>query len=179
VATVRLRTAGTARAAGKPSLQSPPSASIIAERMLWWHWLVIGFLLIGLELVAAGNFFVIFFGAGALVVGFLDLLGIAGPLWLQWLLFSCFSVVALLLFRDPLLRRLGGVRTAGTDVDAIPGEHGHAMDDIACGATGHVELRGATWTAKNVGTEALGRGDRCKVVTLDGLTLSVERDPME
>lgn len=147
--------------------------------MLWWEWIVIGFLLVGLELVVAGNFFIIFFGAGAILVGLLGLVGLAGPQWLQWLLFSCFSVVFLMLFRDPLLRRLGGVRATGADVDAIPGEHARATDDMAPGATGHVELRGATWSAKNVGPHAVGRGDRCRVVTLDGLTLSVERDPSE
>jgi membrane protein implicated in regulation of membrane protease activity len=147
--------------------------------MPWWLWVVVGFLLIGLELAVAGNFFVIFFGAGALIVGLLGLVGLSGPQWLQWLLFSCFSVISLLLFRDPLLRRLGGLRTAGIEIDAIPGEHGHAMADIGAGATGQVELRGATWSAQNVGADALQRGDRCRVVRLDGLTLSVVRDPSE
>lgn len=144
--------------------------------MLWWHWVVIGFVLVGLELVVVGNFFIIFFGVGAILVGLLDLVGLEGPQWFQWLLFSCLSVVCLMLFRDPLLRRLGGVRTAGSEVDAIPGEQAHATDEIAPGGTGHVELRGATWTARNVGASALGRGDPCRVVTLDGLTLCVERD---
>ena len=146
--------------------------------MLWWHWVVIGFILVGLELLVAGNFFIIFFGVGAVVVGLLGLVGLAGPQWLQWLLFSFLSVVSLLLFRDPLLRRLGG-RTGGAEVDAIPGEHGRAMGDISPGATGQVELRGAAWSARNAGPQVVGRGERCRVLALDGLTLVVERDPSE
>ena len=72
--------------------------------MYWWLWLVLGLLLLGLEALTPGGFYVLFFGVGALVVGTLVGLGASGPVWLQWLLFSAISVVSLLLFRPYLLR---------------------------------------------------------------------------
>ena len=63
--------------------------------MVWWHWMVLGLFLTALELVAPGSFFIIFFGVAALLVGLLDLWGLAGPVWVQWLLFAIISVAAL------------------------------------------------------------------------------------
>ena len=37
--------------------------------MEWWHWLVVALLLVGVEMVTAGSFFVIFFAVGALLTG--------------------------------------------------------------------------------------------------------------
>ena len=60
--------------------------------MLWWHWLVVGLLLMLGELVTPGGFYIIFFGIGAVLVGLLASVGAAGPTWTQVLLFSLFSV---------------------------------------------------------------------------------------
>ena len=49
--------------------------------ILWWHWLVLGLLLVVVELVSAGGFYIIFFGVGALIVGLLSASGAAGPGW--------------------------------------------------------------------------------------------------
>ena len=51
--------------------------------ILWWHWLVLGLLLVLAELAASGGFYIIFFGIGALVVGLLASAGLAGPVWMQ------------------------------------------------------------------------------------------------
>ena len=74
--------------------------------MLWWHWAVLGLALAGLEILTPGGFYLIFFGLGGLAVAVLALLGVAGPLWFQLLLFSLFSIVSLGFFRNPLLRMM-------------------------------------------------------------------------
>ena len=73
--------------------------------MSWWLWVVIGILLVGIELLSPGGFYVIFFGLAALLVGALRGLGLADPAWLQWLLFSVLAVGSLLLFRQRLVKR--------------------------------------------------------------------------
>lgn len=143
--------------------------------MLWWYWLLLGLLLIGLEMASAGGFYVIFFGAAAVIVAPLVALGIAGPAWMQWLLFSVLSVVSLLLFRNPVMRRMN-LNVGAADIDTLAGEAGSALTDIAAGATGHVELRGATWTARNAGPTPLSKGDRCVVVKAERLTLLVRAE---
>jgi inner membrane protein len=141
--------------------------------MVWWHWMVLGLFLAALELVTPGSFFIIFFGAAALVVGLLDLWGLAGPIWVQWLLFAILSVIALLLFRNPLLRLVRADQPNASLVDALITETAHALEDIAPDAFGRVELRGTAWSAKNVATQAIVKGQRCTVQRVDGLKLYV------
>jgi membrane protein implicated in regulation of membrane protease activity len=140
--------------------------------MLWWHWLVLGLVLAVLEMVSAGGFFIIFFGAGALVVGMFSAVGLAGPLWAQWLLFSVLSILSLVLFRDPLLRRVRA-STPPLPVDRLVGDVAIALDDLPIGKVGRAELRGSAWTAKNEGTTTISKGQRCKVQRVDGLTLHI------
>lgn len=138
----------------------------------WWHWMAAGLVLVVLELAAPGGFFVIFFGLAAIVVGALVFLGIGGPLWVQLLAFSVLSAVSLLLFRNPLMRRLKFDR--GTDdLDNLTGEPATALDDMAPAGAGRVELRGTSWRARNGGQAPIPRGSRVRVVAVDRLTVVV------
>jgi membrane protein implicated in regulation of membrane protease activity len=143
--------------------------------MTWWYWLVLGLVLIALEMASAGGFYIIFFGVAALIVGPLAYLGIAEPVWLQWLLFSALSVASLVFFRNPLMRKLN-LGAGSADLDTLAGETGTALDDIGAGGNGHVELRGTTWSARNTGSTPLARGHRCIVVRADKLTLLVKAE---
>lgn len=141
--------------------------------MLWWHWVAIGIVLAGLELVGPGGFFILFFGIGALVVGLMQLAGVAGPAWVQWLLFSAVAVVSLLVFRKPLLAWMRRFEKPHAPVDRLEGELARPVDDIPPGAVGRAELRGSVWSARNVSAGLLARGQRCVVQRVDGLTLSI------
>jgi inner membrane protein len=105
-------------------------------------------------------------------VGILAGLGLAGPAWMEWLLFSVVSVLTLAVFRRPLLARTRGQGSAPV-IDGVVGEVAVPLEDLAPGAVGKVELRGTTWTAQNDGPIALARGRRCRVTRVDGLTLGV------
>jgi membrane protein implicated in regulation of membrane protease activity len=147
--------------------------NLVHMEMLWWYWVALGMVLAIVEVVGPGGFFIIFFGAGALVVGLLSLVGVSGPLWVDWLLFSIGSVLSLLVFRKPLLtwmRRHEGVEHP---VDRIEGELAIPTEDIAPGAVGRAELRGSVWSARNIGSVPLTRGQRCVVARVDGFTLSL------
>lgn len=139
--------------------------------MTWWMWLVIGLLLMGLEVVTPGGFFLIFFGAGAVAVGILDYF-VPLSLTVQVLLFVGFSVVSLLLFRKPLRERFTRVEPKGT-VDSLVGEFAEALDEIPAGGLGKVELRGTSWSAHNLGASVIARAARCRVERVEGLTLHV------
>ena len=144
--------------------------------MIWWYWVVLGLLLAGLELATPGGFFLLFFGVGALLVGGLTMLGIGGPAWVQWLLFSVLSVAALVFFRAPLLRLMEARTPRTGDVDSLRGEVAVAMDGIPAGGMGRAQLRGTVWTARNLGTEPIMPGQRCLVTSVDGLTISIRRE---
>ena len=138
----------------------------------WWHWLAVGLVLVALEVSVASGFYILFFGVSAIVISVLSLLGIAGPLWIQFFLFSVLSVVSLLFFRSPLLRWMKLDR-ASPDIDSLVGEEGVALDDLPPGELARVELRGTVWSARNISAVALPKGNRCVVVRVDRLTLLV------
>lgn len=143
--------------------------------MVYWAWALLGLGLLVVEVATPGGFFFLFFGFSALLVALLVGLGWAGPAWMQWLLFSALSVVALALLRKPLQARLtpkDGARV----VDSMAGETAIAQDDIAIGAIGKAEMRGTTWSAKNAGAEAIAKGQRLKVDRVEGLMLHVHRE---
>jgi membrane protein implicated in regulation of membrane protease activity len=141
--------------------------------LLWWHWLVIGLVLVMAELATAGGFFVIFFGFAALIVGALAGFGVGGPMWTQLLTFSLLSVVLLLLFRTRLLKRVQHDPQA-PEVDSLIGEIGQLEGAIAPGQIGRIEVRGAAWSARNATTSEIPRGARCRIVRVNGLMLEVE-----
>ncbi len=139
----------------------------------WWHWLVLGLVLIALEMAASGGFYVIFFGIAALIIGLFALFGIAGPLSLQVLMFSVLSVAALLLFRRPLMRWMK-LDAVASEVDTLVGELAVPLDDMPPGGVGRAELRGTVWTARNRASGMIARGQRCTVVSVDRLTILIE-----
>lgn len=140
--------------------------------ILWWHWLVLGFVLVGLEATAVGGVYVVFFGVSAVVLALLSALGIAGPLWFQLSLFAILALVFVFVLRQPVIRWLKLDRTPG-DVDSLVGELAVPVEAIGAGEVGRAELRGAMWTARSAGAP-LARGQRCRVVRVDHLVIVIE-----
>jgi inner membrane protein len=140
--------------------------------MEWWIWLALGLILMVIELVTPSGFFVMFFGLGALSVGVLTRLGMGGPPWMEWLLFTVFSLVFVLLFRGRLQQRVQSSATG--NVDTLVGEIAVPREKIAPGGVGRVDLRGTTWTARNAAAVTIEPGRRCRVVSVDNLLLSVQ-----
>ncbi len=141
--------------------------------ILWWHWLVLGLVLVVSELATPGGFYIIFFGLGALTVGVLAGFDVAGPQWMQVLLFSIISIASIVLFRGRVLKMFQ-VDPQAPSVDILVGEVGVASEDLAPGAIGKVELRGTNWSARNTAQTFVARGARCRVMSVDGLTLNIK-----
>ena len=139
--------------------------------MVWWYWIVFGLALLAAEMTTPGGFYILFFGLSALLVGTMAGLGIVDLDWLQWLLFSVIAIGSLLVFRGPLMARMSRGHQAQANVDSMVGEVAIPLEPLASGATGKAELRGTTWTAKNVGPTDLRKDQRGKVKNVDGLTL--------
>jgi len=138
----------------------------------WWLWAALGLLLMAAELIVPTGFFVFFFGMGALVTGLATAIGLVQTLVPQALLLLVVSAASVALFRKPLMATFhkgGHVRK----VDSLAGETAVAIDAIAPGDVGKVELRGSTWSASNSGDAAIAAGARCRVESVEGLTLRV------
>lgn len=140
--------------------------------MAWWMWVVAGLVLLVGEILTPGGFYLVFFGAGALLVGLVKLAGLHPGLATEGLLFAAFSVAGLLIFRKPLLQRFRKL-TPTSDVDNLTCEIASAMEEIPGLGMGKVELRGTSWNARNLGEVPIPKSTRCRVERVDGLTLEV------
>ena len=142
--------------------------------ILWWHWLVLGLVLVVAEMATPGGFYIIFFGVGALVGRHPRRLrtGRAG-VDADCCCSPSISIMSLVLFRARLLQMLQPDPQAPT-VDRSWARSAVATEDLAPGAIGSVELRGAVVVgAQRRQRPFVTRGARCRVTRVDGLTLHV------
>lgn len=138
--------------------------------MSWWIWVLIAFAILALEMTAA-TLHVGFFAVGALFVAALVGFGLVLPLWAQLVIFTVVSLVAFFFLRPVLVKKLK--LDQKKVVDSLVGEQAVALEDIGVGGNGRAEMRGSTWSARNVGETALIRGQRCVVADVDNLLIHV------
>ena len=139
--------------------------------MEWWLWLAGGLALVVAELVTPSGFFILFFGLGALTVGALVGLGVVSSLGIELLLFTVFSVGYLLVLRNSLQTKIP--MPPSSNVDSLVGGLAIVQERLSPGVVGRVEVRGATWNARNTSDVTLSPGQRARVAAIDGLTLAV------
>ncbi len=141
--------------------------------MLGWQWLVMGMLLLGAEMfLIDAQFYLVFLGVAAVLVGGAVWSGLSLSTPEQFLLFAVLSVVALLLFRKQLYQKL---RQPDGDVpEALSvGDHVVLTDTLVPGQTSRVEYRGTTWLVRNVDTQSLS--GEVVISHVEGLTLLVKQ----
>ena len=135
--------------------------------------MIVGLVLLACEMITPGTFFFMFLGISGILTGLVFWIAPGLPGWAPWLLFSFFAAVSLAFFRKPLMEKFKLSGKHGHKVDSLIGETALALEDIAPGAIGKVELRGACWTACNAGPQAIQRAARPKVERVEGLTLYI------
>jgi len=143
--------------------------------MEWWQWMVVGGLLLGAELFGLeAQFYLLFIGLSAVLVGLADLVGLSMPLWAQVGLFGVFSLVFLYTFRKKMYEK---IRSPGEGFsDSYGGRSLTIKSELASGAEARLEYRGSAWTARNVGDATIAAGSRAKIRKVDGLTLHIEAE---
>ena len=143
--------------------------------MQWWAWITVGALLLGSELTFVNaQFYFVFIGSAALVVGFLDLAGAIPADWLQWSLFALIAIVSLVAFRRRFYERMR--RTLPVMNTSPKGEVVILPADLPPGEICRLEFRGSSWNVVNGGSTLIGAGARVRVARVDGLTLVVHGD---
>jgi membrane protein implicated in regulation of membrane protease activity len=138
--------------------------------MDWWIWTLIGFFFLALEFVST-TMHSAFFAAGAFLVAILVAAHAGGPLWVQLLVFTLFSLITLLLIRPYVVHKLK--LSVTKVVDTMVGEQATVMHDLPPAALGKAEMRGSTWNARNIGETLLSRGQRATVERVEGLVIFI------
>jgi inner membrane protein len=140
--------------------------------MQWWGWCILGVALLGVELLAVdAQFFLVFAGLAAVLVGLLGLVGLELPIAGQWLMFAVLAVSAMFTLRRPIYAKfmnkpLGNV---STDLD----QRVVLSQELAPGKTCRIEYRGSGWTALNIGDQPIPSGGAARIDSIDGVTLRV------
>ena len=143
--------------------------------MTWWSWMILGALLLGAEMFAIdAQFYLVFLGVSAALVGLAGLIGISLPEWAQWVSFAALALTFMFTFRKSLYAKIRG--DAKGFRNSLVGDSLTVDTQIAPGSDARVEHRGSDWTALNVGEAEIASGSRVKVVHVDGLTLHISAD---
>lgn len=144
--------------------------------MTWWAWMILGAVLFGAELFAIdAQFYLVFLGLSAAVVGLLALAGLESPEWVEWLVFAVLALVSMVTFRRSLYQKVRG-NVPGFR-EGVSGEYVVVPADLASGDHGRASFRGSDWTVVNEGPSAIPAGSRARIVRNEGLTLYVSADP--
>lgn len=141
--------------------------------LVFWHWLILGVVLIGAEALAPGTY-LLFPGIAAVLTGLLALVA-PGLAWEgQALVFAILTVAAAVAGRGIYAR----LRLAPTDEPAL-NRRGtvfigtiHTLDNPIRDGAGRLKLGDTTW---RIAGPDLPAGAKVKVVGVDSITLRVEQ----
>jgi len=146
--------------------------------MMWWGWIVLGLIMLGAEMfLIDAQFYLVFIGLSAIVVGLLGLLGMSMPDWGQWMLFAALSLASMFTFRKSLYLKVRGT-APGFDA-GVDGETLQIPVDLAPGDQGRASHRGTQWTVRNVGSGPIAAGERVNILKTEGLILHVSKGPAD
>ena len=144
--------------------------------MPWWAWLVLAIGLLGVEMfVVDVQFYLVFVGLSAALVGLLGLFGVDLPAWAEWLAFAALALAAMLAFRRRLYE-LVRKRSGAVEQRLTVGDRFVATERLEPGESRRVEYRGSNWTARNIGTQVIEAGREAIIAQVDGLTLHVRAE---
>lgn len=141
--------------------------------MAWWGWLIAGLALLGLEMfVIDAQFYLVFVGVSAMVVGLLGLAGVVMPEWMEWLVFAALAIVTMVAFRRRIYEKIRGA-SGHVQQGLNLGDRVTVPSALEPGQTTRLEYRGSVWTARNVGSLPLSPGQQAVIASVDGLTLHI------
>jgi membrane protein implicated in regulation of membrane protease activity len=143
--------------------------------MNWWAWVIAGAVLLGAELTFVNaQFYLVFIGSAAVVVGLISVLASSLSAWAQWAIFAVLALVSMVGFRSRIYDRLSAhapAIRAGTTVSVLT-----LPEALAPGASCQAEHGGSFWTVRNDGDTAIAPGEHAHIVRREGLTLTVRSE---
>lgn len=143
----------------------------------WQLWSIVAVLLLVAEMFT-GGFWLLCVALGCAAAGVAGLIPQAG-LMTQTIVFAATSLLSLVGLRPVLTRhfQISGGRELRSGVDALLGKTGYVTERIEPGARpGRVLIEGEDWRGVGLDDSVLEPGTRVMVISVDGTTLTVERE---
>jgi len=140
--------------------------------MSWWGWTIAGAILLGAELIFVNaQFYLVFVGSAAIVVGIATAFSPGLEGWAQWAGFAVLAVLSMVLFRSRVYARLHSrappVRTGPV------GQTITLQVPLAPGQSCQAEHGGTFWTVLNDSPEPMASGTQARIASVQGLVLLV------
>ncbi|HEX6612129.1 MAG TPA: NfeD family protein [Hyphomicrobiaceae bacterium] len=141
--------------------------------MAWWAWMIVAAISLAIEMfVFDAQFYLVFFGVSAAVVGFLGLAGVDMPDWAQVLALCVLAVTSMVTFRKRAYELVRS-RTGHVEERLTVGDRVTVPVRLEPSQTCRVDYRGTSWTARNVDAAPIEAGHEAVIANVDGLTLLV------
>ena len=141
--------------------------------MAWWAWMIVAAISLAIEMfVFDAQFYLVFFGISAALVGFLGLAGVDLPDWAQVLALSVLAVTSMVTFRKRAYELVRN-RTGHVDERLTVGDRVTVPVRLEPSQTCRVDYRGTSWTARNVDEMPIEAGREAVIARVDGLVLMV------
>jgi len=142
------------------------------ETLQYWHWLILGLILLGLEVLVVGAFF-LWFGVAAIIVG-IAALSFPALLWpgqiLVWAILSVTTAAGWQIYSRQK-KKMEPHSTMNRRGEQYVGRHFTLGKDIVNGV-GELNVDDTRW--KVVSHQDLSVGVKVKVIAVDGTSLRVE-----
>ena len=141
------------------------------NEIIYWHWLILAVVLIILEILIPGAFF-LWTGISALVVGAAMFVFPQMSILVQVLIFAILSVITVMMYRsyrkkNPLVTDEPALNRRG---EKYIGQSFTLKEPIVNGV-GNIKVDDSTWKIKGFDIDA---GETVRVVAVEGTTLIVE-----
>jgi len=145
-----------------------------SDDIRFWHWWIFGILLVGLEIIVPGSFF-LWMGVAAGVVGLILLIAPDFAWQGQILTFAVFSMVAVGGWRFWL--RKHPIQTQDATLNIRGARYNGrvlTLSEPLVNGVGKVKVDDGLWRVSTGDASALPKGARVRVTGVDGATLVVE-----
>ena len=139
--------------------------------MIWYLWLFLFLLFLGIEIITTGLFFALCFSFGALIAMTVSLFGVSSII--SAIIFCVVSLISVIVIR-PLMKKYIEKYKVSSNVDALIGCSAIVVEEIKPNKKGKVKIASEIWLA--VSQDEFKVNDVATVVSVDGTKLVVKKN---
>lgn len=139
---------------------------------MWYVWLIAAGVFFIAEIITVG-FLIFWLGIGALLA--MTVSFFTDNLVIQTGVFVVSSIILIFLTK-PLTKKITKGKTVQTNAYSAIGKEGIVVSEINFENPGQVKVEGEIWAAKSIDNQLIEKGNKVRIVKIDGVKLIVEKN---